>query len=262
MTDPLNIYIGHDDREDKAYRVCEYTLRKQTKAPLHVVALRHKSLRNQGLFNRPWVVDGKTGNYRDHRDQKPFSTQFAFTRFLVPYMQGYTGWALFMDCDMLVVGDITELFALADPQYAVQVVKHNHHPENREKMDGCEQSRYFRKNWSSVVLFNCGHEANRKLSLDVVNSWPGSWLHSFAWLKNEMIGELPPEWNYLVGHTAGVRYPKILHFTDGGPWMEGWKDVPYGANWLQSYHAMQRHVGDLDETFDTSEPLVTSERGN
>ena len=87
MNEPLNVYIGFDEREEKAYRVAEYTLRKQTKAPLHVVSLRHKSLRNQGLFDRPWVIDGKTGNYRDHRDQKPFSTQFAFTRFLVPHMQ-------------------------------------------------------------------------------------------------------------------------------------------------------------------------------
>jgi lipopolysaccharide biosynthesis glycosyltransferase len=258
---PYNVYIGHDDREDKAFRVAEYSIRKQTKAPLHTVGLRHKALRARGLFTRPWIVDGPTGNYRDYRDSKPFSTQFAFTRFLVPYLQGYEGWALFMDCDMLVIGDIEELFALADDRYAVQVVKHNHIPQNSEKMDGCEQAKYWRKNWSSVILFNCGHEANRKLSLEVVNSWPGYWLHTFSWLKNELIGEIPPEWNFLVGHTTGVRYPKILHFTDGGPWMENWKDVPYGANWIQAYHAMQRHIGDLDENPDYTEPLVTSERG-
>lgn len=249
MDELYTVYIGHDDREDKAYRVAEYSLRKQTKAPLHVVSLRHKALRAKGVFNRPWLIDGGTGNYRDRRDGKPFSTQFAFTRFLVPHLNGYQGWAVFMDCDMLVTGDIADLFALADPQFAVQVVKHEHHPVETVKMDGCEQYRYWRKNWSSVILWNCGHEANRKLTPEVVNSWPGAWLHSFSWLKNEAIGEIPAEWNFLVGHTRGVRYPKILHFTDGGPWMEEWKDVPYGANWVQAYHAMQRHIGDLDESY-------------
>ena len=245
--DVLSVYLGWDSRELQAYRVAEYTLRKNTRAALHVVPLKHKALRQQGIFDRPWRVEGTTGNFHDARDGKPFSTEFAFTRFLVPYLAGYTGWALFADADVLFRADVQELFALRDEKYAVQVVKHDFHPTEKEKMDGCAQQRYWRKNWSSVILWNCGHEYNKKLTPAVVNAWPGAWLHSFSWLKDEHIGELPPEWNYLVGHTREVRYPKLLHFTDGGPWFEHMQNVPYGQIWVAEYHAMLRRCGDLSD---------------
>jgi lipopolysaccharide biosynthesis glycosyltransferase len=243
----LSVYIGYDGREAQAYRVAEYTLRKQTKAPIVVFPLKHKALRQQGIFDRPWTIEGTTGNYYDRRDGKPFSTEFAFTRFLVPHLQGYEGWALFVDSDVVFRADVEELFALRDEKYAVQVVKHDFFPAEKEKMDGCVQQKYWRKNWSSVILFNCGHEYNRKLSPAVVNSWPGSWLHSFSWLKDEHIGSIPAEWNFLVGHTKDVRYPKIIHYTDGGPWFDHMKNVPYASIWISEYHAMLRHVGDLHE---------------
>lgn len=248
MTDDvLNIFLGWDSREVQAYRVAEYTLRKQSRAALHVVPLKHKALRQQGIFDRPWGVAGDTGNFYDRRDGKPFSTEFAFTRFLVPYLSGYEGWSMFADADMVFRADVAELFALKDDKYAVMVVKHDFHPTEKEKMDGCVQQRYWRKNWSSVILFNNSHEYNKKLTPAVVNSWPGQWLHAFSWLKDEHIGELPAEWNFLVGHTQNVRYPKILHFTDGGPWFDHMKNVPYAQIWVSEYHAMLRQIGDLHE---------------
>lgn len=244
--EPLDVFIGYDTREEKAYRVAEFTLRDRTDAALHVVPLRHKSLRAAGLFDRPWRT-GENGQTYDVRDGKPFSTEFAFTRFLVPLLNEHKGWAVFMDCDVMVMADIRELFALADPKYAVMVVKHVHNPDNAKKMDDRIQTRYWRKNWSSVILWNCEHPKNRKLDADTVNQWPGQWLHAFSWLKDSEIGELPKEWNVLVGHTKGVRDPKIVHFTDGGPWFDHMQDVPYGGSWIEAYHRMMRSRGDFQE---------------
>lgn len=245
--DVLTVYLGWDSREGQAYRVAEYTLRTRSKSALHVVPLKHKALRQQGIFDRPWKIDGKTGNFIDERDGKPFSTEFAFTRFLVPYLNGYTGWAAFYDADMLFCADIKELFDLRDESKAVMVVQHDFHPEDSEKMDGCPQQRYWRKNWSSAILWNCGHEANRKLTPEVVNTQSGAWLHGFQWLNDRHIGELPLDWNFLVGHSSSkrCRYPKVLHYTDGGPWFEEKRDVQYADKWNLQYHTMLQRVGDL-----------------
>jgi len=260
MTDDVfSIYLGWDSRETQAYSVAEYTLKKNTKSALHVVPLKHKALRQQGVFDRPWRIEGPTGNFQDVRDGKPFSTEFAFTRFLVPYLSGYEGWALFADCDVLFRADIAELFAMRDDKYAAMVVKHDFHPTEKEKMDGCEQTKYWRKNWSSVILWNCGHEINRKLTPAVVNSWPGAWLHSFSWMKEDLIGSLPAEWNFLVGHTRGVRYPKVLHFTDGGPWFDHMRNVPYGQIWMSEFYAMMRQTGQFTDGMEEHNPDLVNE---
>jgi len=222
------IFIGYDAREDEAYRVCKHSLRNY-----RVVPMKHKELRNLGLFDRPWRV-GETGQYVDERDQRPFSTEFSHSRFLVPHLAEKLGvkqqWALFCDCDFLFLNDVTELFALADPSKAVMCVQHQHEPEEGEKMDGVMQTRYFRKNWSSLVLWNLEHPANSRLTVDAVSNCPGSWLHKFGWLEDHEIGSLPMEWNYLVGHTKGVT-PKAVHYTEGGPWFPEYKNVPYAQEW-------------------------------
>lgn len=246
--DVLTVYMGWDSREGQAYRVAEYTLRKRSKSALHVVPLKHKALRRQGIFDRPWLVDGKTGDFIDKRDGKPFSTEFAFTRFLVPHLNGYQGWAAFYDADVLFCADIKELFDLRDDRYAAMVVKHDFHPEQSEKMDGCVQQRYWRKNWSSAILWNCGHHSNKTLTPETVNTRPGGWLHAFQWLKDSEIGELPLEWNFLVGHSpTKVRYPKVMHYTDGGPWFSEKREVQHASRWILEYEAMLRHVGDLHD---------------
>ena len=193
-------------------------------------------------------MDASTGQMIDERDGKPFSTEFAFTRFLVPFLQHYKGWALFQDCDMVWRANIKDLIALCDDRYAVMCVKHNHIPLNKRKMDNQEQSRYYRKNWSSFVLFNCGHPSNRRLTLDAVNSWPGSALHSFSWLRDEEIGDLHEDWNFLVGHSHGKmnHFPKVLHFTDGGPWFEECKNIPYAKVWEQEWEGFERDQKEED----------------
>jgi hypothetical protein len=168
----------------------------------------------------------------DLGDLKPFSTDFAFTRFLVPALSLYQGWALFCDCDFLFTADMAEVFALADDKYAVRVVKHDHDPAEKTKMGGIVQTRYRRKNWSSLVLWNCGHPQNASLTGYVVNEWAGQWLHAFSWLDDGVIGDLPRGWNHLAGVDAPLdKPPQGIHFTLGIPTMPGCGKTPYAALW-------------------------------
>lgn len=231
--DVLPVYIGWDSRETDAFEVCKHSLVRHSSIPLFVVELRAEMLRYTGLYHRGERIDG--GQKYDEIDGKPFSTEFSFSRFLTPILaQYYDGWAVFMDCDMLFRGDIAELLALADPKYAVMVVKHDHVPPERVKMDAQEQTRYRRKNWSSFVLWNCGHPSNRNLTVDAVNREPGSWLHQFGWLRDDEIGELPLAWNYLVGYNTKAECPDPInvHYTTGGPWFPDYKGVEYADEWL------------------------------
>jgi hypothetical protein len=171
----------------------------------------------------------------DHRPVDPLaSTEFTYTRFLVPHLAGYQGWALFCDCDFLWLADVAELLALADDRYAVMCVQHDHRPPETVKMDGATQTVYPRKNWSSLVLYNCGHPANAALTPEVVNRESGAYLHRFQWLPDAAIGALPETWNWLEGWSAPPAGgpPNAVHFTRGGPWFEAWQAVGYADLWL------------------------------
>lgn len=168
----------------------------------------------------------------DTLSDAPMSTEFSMTRFLVPHLARH-GWALFMDCDILVRENITNLFKLADDKKAVMCVKHDHQPSYMVKMDGQMQTQYARKNWSSVMLFNCEHPSNKKLTLSMINSLPGRDLHRFCWLDDDEIGELPKRYNYLVGHDTleKVPEPAIVHFTEGLPDLPGRNKQEFAAVW-------------------------------
>jgi len=226
------IYMGYDQREEVAYRVAEHSIRRRAENVI-VNPLKLDDLSD--ILTRP--VEHKDGKLWCPISQAPMATEFAISRFCVPFLHSEVaaiGWALFMDCDMLCQGDINELFALADDQYAVMVVKHNHQTGALSKMDGQIQSYYNRKNWSSVILWNCGHPSNRNLTLEALNTWPGRDLHAFKWLKDEEIGELPREWNWLVDVTTGdPNEAKLLHFTLGGPWFKDWKGGSMDNVWTE-----------------------------
>jgi len=231
----FNIYIGYDHREKEAYEVCKHSILKHC-SDVNISSLNHKDLRKKGLFTRPWTITPE-GTFKDLRDDRPFSTEFAFTRFLVPHIQK-EGWALFIDSDMVFTDDVQKLFDLKDENKAVMVVKHDYtYSKDIEtiKMDGCKQERYFRKNWSSLILWNCNHPANKALTLEHVNFMSGSWLHAFSWLKEEEIGSLPQEWNWLEGHSDKNISPKNIHYTRGGPWFKDYKKVDYAKEWLAEY---------------------------
>jgi len=187
-------------------------------------------------------------------DNKPFSTEFSHTRFLVPALMGYAGRALFLDADMIFLSDVNKLFQMFDGQVAVQCVKHLHHPPaNVQKMDGRLQLQYYRKNWSSFVLWNCGHPANRKITKEKVNYMPGRDLHAFTWLLEDEIGSISYQYNYISGVSPNPTIdgrkmqPSVIHYTEGGPWFPECKNVPYADLWdderriweeagAQSYH--------------------------
>lgn len=220
MSEKLHVFVGWDSREDIAYQICRHSLLRRTNVPIVVTPLRQRALRALQLYTR---------------DKDPLaSTEFTYTRFLVPYLSGYRGWALFCDCDFLWLDDVTKLFALADPRYAAMCVHHDYRPRETWKMDGVSQSVYPRKNWSSLVLYNCGHPANRALTPALVNSESGAFLHQFRWLDDSLIGVLPETWNWLEGWSApptGVQ-PSAVHYTRGGPWFSAWQNVAYAEQWL------------------------------
>ena len=221
----MKVFVGYDTREDIAYQVCKHSI--ETKSTLaDVRPLKQQELRDAGWYTRP--VD------------KLASTEFTFTRFLIPELTNFEGWALFMDCDMILTTDIKELFDQADPKYAVMCVQHDYTPKEGVKMDGQKQTIYPRKNWSSVMLFNCGHPSNATLTMDLVNNPEinGAYLHRFSWLKDEEIGELDHTWNYLVGVYNDIDVPKLIHYTEGGPWFENYRDCEFHELWKAELYDM------------------------
>lgn len=236
-----HVYIGYDPREHNAAKVCASSITRRGDAHVHM--LDDRKLRRLGDYDRPYRVSG-SGQYIDERDDRPFSTLFAFTRFLTPHCAANTGmtdrWVLFCDCDFIFLRPVRELFALADPKYAVMVVKHKHNVEEpHTKMDGVSQLGYRCKNWSSLVLWNLDHPQAYAKRSDI-NERPGAWLHSFGWIEDRgLIGALPEEWNWLAGVSPTTRqrhiveHPKAIHYTEGGPWMEGYEDGPFSRCWLE-----------------------------
>jgi len=221
----MKVFVGYDPREDIAYQVCKHSI--LTKQPEAIVRpLVQKELRDAGWYTRP--------------KDKLASTEFTFTRFLVPELANFKGWAVFMDCDMILTTDIKELFDQADDKYAVMCVQHDYTPKEGMKMDGQKQTVYPRKNWSSVVLFNCAHPSNARLTQDMVNDpeLNGAYFHRFSWLKDEEIGELDHTWNYLVGVYDDIETPKLIHYTEGGPWFENYRDCKFNELWKKELQDM------------------------
>jgi lipopolysaccharide biosynthesis glycosyltransferase len=221
----MKIFVGYDPREDIAYQVCEFSI-KSRQPGAEVIPLKQNQLKEKGLYTREYDVQS--------------STEFTFTRFLIPHLMDYQGWAIFCDCDFLFTIDVDEIFKCVDEKYAVMVVKHDYTPEEGVKMDGQRQVPYPRKNWSSLVLWNCGHPANQKLDLNTVNNETGAYLHRFQWLKDNEIGELSFAYNWLVNWYKEPQdgIPKVIHYTEGGPWFENYRHCEYGYQWAVEHAAM------------------------
>jgi hypothetical protein len=230
---PLKVYLGYDSREQAAYEVAERSIRRHASVPLSITPLNAERLAANGLLRRP--TDTRGQRY-DILSNAAASTEFAISRFAVPFL-AQSGLALFADCDIVAMGDIAELFALADPRYAVMCVKHDFAGLTGTKMDGQAQIPYPRKLWSSVMLFNCDHPAMKRLSLTDLNERPGRDLHAFYWLADEEIGELPPEWNWLVGLQPQPASPKIAHFTLGTPDLPGVRPLDEHTLWWKAHAA-------------------------
>ncbi len=221
----IRVFIGFDTVEAVAYNVLAHSIQARASQPVSITPLMLTQL--SGVMTR-----------ERHELQ---STDFSFSRFLVPYLCDFEGWALFMDCDMLVLDDMAELWKLRDENYAVQVVKHDHVPKEETKFLGQTQSKYEKKNWSSVMLFN--NAKCKALTPDFVNTGTGLELHRFQWLgSDEEIGEIPHRWNHLVGYDEKVPTDQVsnLHYTIGGPYFDDYRDTDYADEWFRERDAMLR----------------------
>lgn len=201
-------------------------MRKHSSIRMEIRALDLAQLRKDGLYTRPHQT--REGRLWDVISDEPMSTEFALTRFLVPHLMGFKGWAVYCDCDFLWRADIADLFALADPNYALMVVKHQYIAHAGLKMRNQMNVIYPRKNWSSLMLFNCGHPSNKSLTLDMVNKRHRHELHGFNWLREWELGALPFEWNWLELE------PRAVHFTKGTPDLPGYEQAAY-ADEYRSY---------------------------
>lgn len=219
----IRVFIGYDHDEAVAYNVLAASIQARASEPVAIVSVRLSQLRP--ILSRT-------------RDALQ-STEFSFSRFLVPHLCEYQGWAVFMDCDMLMLDDVANLWALRDGRYAVMVVKHRHEPREVIKFLGRPQSRYEKKNWSSVMLFN--NAACRALTPDYVNRASGLELHQFKWLgSKDLIGALPDCWNHLVGYNPPRRDAALVHYTLGGPYFDEYRDCEYAKEWFAERDAMLR----------------------
>ena len=218
----LRVFIGWDSREEIAYEVCRKSILRHASIPVDIQPIKQSELRERGLYTREF--------------DPLSSTEFSFTRFLTPYLAGYDGWAVFMDCDFLLRGDIAGLMDYADGAKACFVVQHDYRPFEKVKMDGQAQHQYPRKNWSSFMFMNCSHPEVKALTPEVVNRESGMFLHRFQWLKDESIGSLPIAWNYLEGWYTRDHCPNpiAVHFTRGGPWFRDYMEVEYAREWLEA----------------------------
>lgn len=231
----MKIFIGYDQREQAAYDVACQSLAKY--CDIQPTPLMSDRLASCGLLRRP---ADRRGQIYDLPSNSPCSTDFAISRFLTPIL-AQTGWALFVDCDVVFMADPRELMQLADKSKAIMLVKHKNGHIAGTKMDGQMQLIYPRKNWSSVVLWNCEHPANRRLSLQDVNERPGRDLHAFYHLHDSEIGDLPSEWNWLVGVNQKPENPKIAHFTLGTPNLtDELADSEHAMIWWDAYRGIDR----------------------
>jgi len=243
MFDKRTIFIGYDPRESVAFALARETCRAHMTLPVPIYGLLLSDLIELGLYRRPMEWRPSAADRPilwDVLSDAPMATEHANARFFVPFL-ARTGWALFTDGDVLFRDNVCRLFDQLDRRKAVYCVHHDHRPKEDRKMDGQIQTRYARKNWTSVIAFNCDHPANKAgLTLDLLNSAPGRDLHRLCWLDDGDIGELHAEWNCLVGHSGEDVNARIAHFTSGVPDMPGYENQRYADEWFKAREAWIR----------------------
>ena len=214
----INIFIGYDNKERVAYNVLSHSIIQNSTKPVAITPIALNNLKDDFVRERNSLS----------------STEFSFSRFMIPHLMNYQGWALFMDCDMLMFEDIAELWRMRDDSKAIQVCKHDYVPKEKTKFLGQTQTAYPKKNWSSFMLMNC--KKCLTLTPDYVNRASGLELHQFKWLESEeLIGELPLEWNWLVGEYEHKEDVKNVHYTEGGPWFTDYRECDYSKDWFKNH---------------------------
>ena len=227
MPAKINIYVGFDQKEAVAYHVFCQSLIDNSSLPLKISPIALKNLQQ---------YDEK------HTDR---SNDFVYSRFLIPFLNNFNGWALFVDGDMICQSDIKELFDLRDDSKAVMVVKHNYETKQEKKYLGNINENYPRKNWSSVILWNCNHSKHKILTPTFVSEQTGKFLHRFSWLEDKDIGELPLEWNWLAIEYEDNTKAKIIHYTLGTPCFSDYKNTAMAEIWYKYYSRLNNGMEDL-----------------
>jgi len=221
----IPIFIGYDSREAIAFHTCANSIIRRASQPVSIV---------------PLALNILEGYDESHTDG---SNHFIYSRFLVPHLMNYNGWAIFMDGDMIVRDDIAKLWDMQDPIKDVMVVKHDYKTRMETKYLGARNENYPRKNWSSVILWNCSNFPNRRLTPEYIQESTGAHLHRFQWIDNERIGELPIEWNWLPDEFGENKDAKLLHYTLGTPSFHEFADTPQGSEWhrerIYTEHCLQ-----------------------
>ncbi len=241
-----SVWIGWDKREAAAFAVARETCRKHLTRPIPIFGLLLTDLINMGLHTRPIEYRPSAADRPlmwDVVSDHPMSTEHSNARFFTALL-AKTGWALFVDGDVMFRGNVVRLFDQLDPAKALYCVHHNHEPIEAVKMDNQVQSKYSRKNWSSVLAVHADHPANKPLfDLSFLNSTPGRDLHRFCWITDDsLIGELPSVWNHLVGYSDPQESATIAHFTSGVPDMPGYEDCRYADEWRKARDDWARGV--------------------
>jgi|TARA_R100000030_G_C3208300_1_gene112686 hypothetical protein len=214
----IRIFIGYDEGEKIAFHVLAESIRKQSSEPISITPIDLNTIRNHFI--------------RDKQSNQ--STEFAFSRFMVPYLSNYEGWSIFMDCDMLLRTDINELWKLRDEDYAVMCVKHDYEPKQDVKFRGAKNEKFPKKNWSSLMLMN--NAKCKLLTPEYVRTASGLELHQFKWLESERdIGAIPKTWNWLVGEYEYNPLANNVHFTLGGPYFYDYVNCDYSKEWFNVY---------------------------
>jgi hypothetical protein len=224
----LKVFIGWDSRFPEVSDVCAYSLQRRSSIPVHISYLKLGELLEAGLHKR---------------GHDPLaSTEFTYSRFLTPYLSGYKGTALYCDNDFLWLDDVSKLLGSCAGGYPLYCVQQHHNPPEGLKMDNRPQTKYPRKNWSSLMLFNCAHPGNRSLNTEKINSETGSYLHQLKWLADEEIGILDHRWNWLEGWSPLVDIERLgaVHFTRGGPWFSQFRNCDYAELWLKEREDFRR----------------------
>lgn len=225
--EPLHkVFIGYDPSESVAWHTMAHSIMEQSSIPVALIPVNYRNF---------------VGFYSRDRDPKQ-SNEFSFTRFLVPFLSGFSGTAVFFDCDMMMRDDISRLFEIANEnqEKALHVVKHTYEPRDDVKYLDTVQYKYPRKNWSSVVVWNCSHPKHRKLVPQYVSTASGLDLHRFTWLDDEDIGELDIKWNWLVGeYDDPPKDVKNVHWTIGGPYFNEYRNADYAEEWFAQFDRMK-----------------------
>jgi len=220
----VNFFIGYDEREIVAYHVCVNSLIQKSSEPLSISPLSLRNLQDYQELH----LDG--------------SNQFIYTRFLVPKLMNYQGWAIYVDGDMLFRSDVKGLIDYFDESKAVICVKHNYKTSQKIKYLGSKNNDYPRKNWSSVIIWNCAHPKNRILTNEKVANSSGKFLHRFEWLEDNEIGELPIEWNWLVDEFGENTNANLIHWTLGTPCFKDYKNAPMNNEWFKELEVINSHL--------------------